>query len=234
MRLITCEKLNFKYDNLQAISNVNFYVDEGDYLCIVGENGSGKTTLIKCLLGLIKQESGEINFTHINKNEIGYLPQHTVTDNDFPASVFEVVISGRLNKRGLRPYYNNEDKESVMNNLEKLNIADLKNISYRNLSGGQKQRVLLARALCASERLLILDEPINGLDPVIANEFSDIIKNLNKDKLTIIMVSHDIRSALTRGNKILHLHTTMQFFGSTGEYRKTDMCNRLLRGYHYA
>ena len=233
MRLITCEKLNFKYDNLQAISDVNFHVDEGDYLCIVGENGSGKTTLIKCLLGLIKQESGNITY-NLNKNEIGYLPQHTLINNDFPASVNEVVLSGRLNKRGLRPFYNAEDKECVMKNLEKLNIAELKNASYRNLSGGQKQRVLLARALCASDKLLVLDEPSNGLDPIIAQEFSDTLKSLNNNKLTIIIVSHDIGAALTKGNKILHLHTNMQFFGTAAMYKKTDICEKMLRGYSYA
>ncbi len=231
MSLIVCQNLNMEYDNILAVSDVTFEVSRGDYLCIVGENGSGKSTLMKGLLGLMPPTSGHIHFDDIDRTQIGYLPQQTMVQKDFPASVFEVVLSGCLNRRGLHPFYTRKDKERVRGNLERLEITRLARVSYRDLSGGQQQRVLLARALCAAERLLLLDEPVTGLDPVVTAEFYALIKRLNRDDgVTIIMVSHDIASAVKYATKILHMDVSSQFFGSTEQYRKTELFQRMLGG----
>jgi zinc transport system ATP-binding protein len=206
-------------------------VEPGDYLCIVGENGSGKTTLMKGLLGLHKPAGGHIAFDGIKQSEIGYLPQQTPVQKDFPASVQEVVLSGCLNRHGLLPFYSRADKKQTGDNLTRLGISDLKKKSYRDLSGGQQQRVLLARALCATGKLLLLDEPVAGLDPLMACELYALIDRLNKELgITIIMVSHDMKSAVQYANKILHMGTSVVFFGPTEEYKKTDVCQRMLGG----
>ncbi|MBO4251797.1 MAG: ABC transporter ATP-binding protein, partial [Clostridia bacterium] len=195
-----------------------FDIESGDYIAIVGENGAGKSTLMKTLLGLLPPVSGEIVFGEgLKKNEIGYLPQQTVVQKDFPASVWEVVISGCLSKTGLRPFYNKEEKKAALENIEKMGLTDLKTRSYRELSGGQQQRVLLARALCATKKILLLDEPVSGLDPIVTAEMYELIEKLNKDGTTIIMISHDIRSALDYANKILHVGKEL-FFGNKKDY----------------
>ncbi|MDF2949871.1 MAG: ABC-type Mn/Zn transport system, ATPase component, partial [Sedimentibacter sp.] len=165
--LLNCNNLSFYYDNHEAVKNVSFSVFEGDYLCIVGENGSGKSTLLKGLLGLKNPSSGSILYNGIKQTQVGYLPQQNSDKHDFPASVFEVVLSGCLNSKGLNPFFNKKDKQKATENIEKLGIENLSKQSYRDLSGGQQQRVLLARALCATEKLLLLDEPVSGLDPVV-------------------------------------------------------------------
>ena len=217
--LIKCEKLAFSYENADVIKDLSFTVSNGDYLCIVGENGSGKSTLTKGLLGLKSPDSGKIIFGEgLKKNEIGYLPQQTPAQKDFPASVFEVVLSGRLNSRGLRPFYSRNDK------IRKLGIEDLMKRSYRDLSGGQQQRVLLARALCAGRKLIFLDEPVTGLDPIVTEEMYRLIEELNKkDKITIVMVSHDITSAVKYATHILHLNYEKSFFGTSEEYMKSPL-----------
>jgi len=224
MALITCKDLILGYEGHPIVSDLNFTVEQGDYLCIVGENGSGKSTLMRTLLGLKEPMSGELTFGDgLAKNEIGYLPQQSGAQRDFPASVREVVISGRLGKRGIRPFYSAKDKRIAAENMKKLGITELANRCYRELSGGQQQRVLLARALCASSKLLLLDEPVSGLDPKVTHDMYSIIHALNKrEKITVIMISHDITAALLYANRILHVSNTPLFFGSTDDYLETD------------
>ena len=215
---LSCKNLVIGYDRNPIVKGLSFDIESGDYIAIVGENGAGKSTLMKTLLGLLPPVSGEIVFGEgLKKNEIGYLPQQTVVQKDFPASVWEVVISGCLSKTGLRPFYNKEEKKAALENIEKMGLTDLKTRSYRELSGGQQQRVLLARALCATKKILLLDEPVSGLDPIVTAEMYELIEKLNKDGTTIIMISHDIRSALDYANKILHVGKEL-FFGDKNDY----------------
>ncbi len=232
MALITCRDAAFAYEGNVAISGLNFSVTSGSYVCIVGENGSGKSTLIKGLLRLRPPVQGIVTLGDgLRPTEIGYLPQQTAAQKDFPASVYEVVLSGRLSKRGLKPFYTKADKTVAEDALNRLGISNLKRKCYRELSGGQQQRVLLARALCATEKLLLLDEPAAGLDPVVTQELYRIIGSLNRDlNITILMVSHDIQSAVRYASHILHLHHTQVFFGPTPEYLNTNAGIRFLGG----
>ncbi|MCH5204507.1 MAG: metal ABC transporter ATP-binding protein [Oscillospiraceae bacterium] len=226
MSLIKIDNLSLSYENMTVIENLSFEVNAGDYLCIVGENGSGKSTLVKALLSLKKPENGSIEFDEgLKKNEIGYLPQQTSAQKSFPASVYEVVISGCLNSRGLRPFYSSAERRIASDNIEKLGINELKNRSYRDLSGGQQQRVLLARALCATKKLLLLDEPVTGLDPIITAEFYELISKINKDGITVIMVTHDISAALKYANRVLCMREEGLFFGGIEEFKNSDFAN---------
>ena len=194
------------YEGKIVVENLNFSINKGDYLCIVGENGSGKSTLIKTLTGLKKPALGEIiTGDGFSLDEIGYLPQQTVVQKDFPASVWEVVLSGRLNRHGFFAFYHTADKQAAEEQLARLNILDLKKRSFAELSGGQQQRVLLARALCAAKQLILLDEPVAGLDPVATAELYAIIERLKADGMTVIMVSHDLLSSLRYATKVLWL-----------------------------
>ena len=208
--LIKCEHVDLGYENQDAVINVNMEVCPGDYLCIVGENGSGKSTLIKGLLGLLKPSGGKLTVAEeLKTTGIGYLPQQTA----------EVVLSGCLSRRGRRPFYSKTEKDIASANMEKLGITQLANQCYRELSGGQQQRVLIARALCATRELLILDEPITGLDPMAIQDFYSMIRKLNReDKVAIIMVSHDLRNAVEEANKILHLQKQVLFYGPAHDY----------------
>ena len=221
MPLLSFENLAIGYENNIIIDNLSFAVEKGDYLAILGENGAGKSTLLKTMLGLIPPLKGQIIFDkEVKRTEIGYLPQQTVVQRDFPASVWEIVISGCLSKTGLRPFYSKQEKEIAEANIKKLGLEDLKKRCYRELSGGQQQRVLLARALCASNKLLVLDEPVTGLDPKVTVQLYEIIASLNKEGITIIMISHDLQ-ALQYANKVLHIgHQT--FFGSKEDYLKSQ------------
>lgn len=218
MSLIEVKNLSLGYDSRAIVSDLNFTVNAGDYLCIVGENGSGKTTLMKTLLGLKKPLAGEIIFAEgLKKNEIGYLPQQTFIQRDFPASVREIVLSGCQSKMGSRPFYNQAEKKLAKKNMERMDILDLEKRCYKELSGGQQQRVLIARALCATEKILLLDEPVSGLDPKVTSEMYSLIKNLNGDGVTIIMISHDISAATSYASHILHMSDEI-FFGTRDEY----------------
>jgi len=225
MNLIDCKNVTFAYEGKIALTDLNFTVQRGDYLCVVGENGAGKSTLIKGILRLKSPSIGKILIGDgLKANQIGYLPQQTIAQRDFPASVYEVVLSGRLNSLGILPFYKRIDKQDVMKQLKLLGIEDLRNRCYRELSGGQQQRVLLARALCASKELLVLDEPITGLDPIMAGELYRLIARINQEeKRTIIMVSHDIQGAITYGSHILHLGNTQLFFGKKEDYMKSEI-----------
>lgn len=233
MALLSCRNLSFAYENQLVIDNLSFEVQAGNYLCIVGENGTGKTTLMKGLLGLKKPIKGEIvTGEGLKANQIGYLPQQTVAQKDFPASVMEVVLSGCLNQKGFSPFYSREDKEKAKKNMELLGIEDKKKECYRDLSGGYKQRVLLARALCAADKVLLLDEPTTGLDPVAIVDFYEMIKHLNqKHGITVIMVSHDIREAVRQADHMLHMTQDSYFFGSTKQYLNSEIGKRFLGGY---
>ena len=216
---ITCKNAALGYENRIVAENLNFTVSAGDYLCILGENGSGKSTLVKALLGLKPQVSGEIVCAH---QGIGYLPQQTVVQKDFPASVQEIVRSGCLGKTGLWPFYTKEEKALAAQMMEKLGITGLEKHCYRDLSGGQQQRVLLARALCAAKNLLLLDEPVTGLDPRAQTELYEQIAALNKSGITVIMVSHDVAAAVKYATHILQIGKQKQlFFGTTADYQKS-------------
>lgn len=233
MALITCKDVTLSYENTTVLTDLSFSVNANDYLCIVGENGSGKSTLIKALLSLKVVTKGTITFgDELKHNEIGYLPQQTDTQMDFPASVWEIVLSGCLNSRGLKPFYSKTDRTRALSNMDKLDIADLKKYSYRDLSGGQQQRVLLARALCSTKKMLLLDEPVAGLDPLITQELYRIIKQINDTGITIVMVSHDIESAVKYASHILHLQNKPLFFGKTSDYINSEEGKNFLGGAH--
>lgn len=217
MAYITCRGVALGYDGNTISENINFSVDKGDYLCIVGENGAGKSTLMKSLLRLIKPVAGTIEYgDEISQEEIGYLPQQTLVQRDFPASNWEIVLSGNLSKAGF--FYSKKDKERAKKNMERMDVYSLKDKCYRDLSGGQQQRVLLARALCATEKLLVLDEPVSGLDPKVTAEFYRLIKKLNDEGITIIMVSHDLQAAINYASHILHVGKSQLFFGEKDDY----------------
>lgn len=232
MAILKCENASFAYDGRTVLENVSFSLNAGDYLCIVGENGSGKSTLIKGLLGLKAPESGTISYLDgLRSTEIGYLPQQTRAQRDFPASVSEVVLSGCLNRLGGRFHYGREERERAAENMERMGIDELKNASYQELSGGQQQRVLLARALCATKRLLLLDEPVTGLDPIATGEMYNLIKLVNLcDGISVIMVSHDIHEAVRYATHILHLGHKQLFLGTSAEYRESGLARRFLGG----
>ena len=219
MAQLSCQDVALGYEGREIVGNLTFSVNAGDYLCIVGENGSGKSTLMKTILGLRAPMRGEIRVGDgLKRNEIGYLPQQTAVQRDFPASVREIVLSGCQSRAGLRPFYNRAEKQLAAENMEKLGIAALSGRCYRDLSGGQQQRVLLARALCATRKLLLLDEPVSGLDPKVTAELYRIIADLNaNDGITVIMISHDISAALRYATHILHIGDEI-FFGTRAEY----------------
>ena len=233
MSLISCENLSFAYDGVTVLSGLNFQIDQGDYLCIIGENGAGKSTLMKGLLGLKKPASGTVTFGEgLVANEIGYMPQQTPVQKDFPASVSEVVLSGCLSGMGLRPFYRKAEKERAARNMEVLEITELKDQCYRDLSGGQQQRVLLARALCATRKVILLDEPVAGLDPLVTVSLYKLIERINREMgITVIMVSHDMQAANNYATHILHLGEDRQlFFGTLREYRHSASYHKFMGG----
>jgi zinc transport system ATP-binding protein len=224
--ILECKNLSCFYGTYQAVEDVSFSINAGEYLCVVGANGSGKSTLIKTILGLNKNFSGTI--FKDKKISVGYLPQQTLVQKDFPASVFEVVLSGLLSNKKFFTFYTKADKKIALENMKKLGIESLAKKSFKELSGGQQQRVLLARALCAAKDLLILDEPVTGLDPAVTDELYELIKKLNKsENLAILMISHDIHRAVNQASHILHMDKKALFFGSSAEYSKTEFYDNL-------
>ena len=230
MAFLTCKNLAAGYDGEPVVEGLNFTVNPGDYLCIVGENGSGKSTLMRTLLHLQPPVRGEILLgDDLKTSEIGYLPQQTSIQKDFPASVREIVLSGCQSRKGLRPFYNAEEKQLAAQMMEKLTITDLARKCFPELSGGQQQRVLLARALCATQKLLLLDEPTAGLDPKVTTELYDLIENLNKEGTTILMISHDITAAMRYASHILHIGRTV-FFGTKEKYEASGISRMFMPG----
>lgn len=224
MPLLSCRNLFLGYEGKTIVSDLSFAVNAGEYLCIVGENGSGKSTLMKALLGLKAPIGGQIEMGDgMKAAEIGYLPQQTAVQRDFPASVQEVVRSGCLNRMGLRPFYNKRERQTAEENMEKLGILPLAKRCYRELSGGQQQRVLLARALCAAGKLLLLDEPVSGLDPKAAAEMYHLIQNLNESGITVVMISHDMEASVKYASHILHIGIGKAlFFGTAADYQESS------------
>lgn len=227
MSQLICQDLALGYAGKAIVRNLNFRINAGDYFCIVGENGSGKSTLMRTLLHLQPPVSGSIlTGDGLKTNEIGYLPQQTLVQRDFPASVREIVLSGCQGRCGSRPFYTKAEKELAEENMEKLGIKGFSGRCYRELSGGQQQRVLLARALCATRKLLLLDEPVSGLDPKVASEMYALIARLNRqDGITILMISHDIGAALTYATHILYMGEKI-FLGTKQEYMDSDIGRR--------
>jgi len=229
--LLACQNVSVAYEGGVALRDVSFEVNAGDCLCVVGENGSGKSTLIKALLGLEPVKEGVVlTGDALRRDQIGYLPQQTSLQKDFPASVREVVLSGCLNRRGARPWYSRGERARAQANMEKLGVAELSRKSYRALSGGQQQRVLLARALCATTRLIALDEPVAGLDPVATQELYRLIDGIHREGVAVIMVSHDIRSAVRYATHILHLAGRPLYFGPSEGYRESGAGRLFLGG----
>ena len=217
MPQIVCENASLGYDGKPIVTGLNFTVNAGDYLCIVGENGSGKSTLMKTILNLTPPLAGSIYMEGLKPTQIGYLPQQTQVQRDFPASVLEIVLSGFQGQRGWRPFYTKEEKAAASANLKKLGLEGFERRCYRELSGGQQQRVLLARALCATQKCLLLDEPISGLDPKATAQMYEIIEQLHREGITIIMISHDLGAALADATHILHIGKHL-FFGTKESY----------------
>lgn len=219
MAQLICQNLSVGYDGKAVLQDLSFEVSAGDYLCIVGENGSGKSTLMKTILGLQNPISGKVlTGDGLRKNEIGYLPQQTQVQKDFPASVREIVLSGCQGYCGIRPFYSKSEKRLAEENIKKMQIENLSKCCYRELSGGQQQRVLLARALCATRKILLLDEPVSGLDPKVSAQMYELIEKLNReDGITVIMISHDIGAAIRYASHILHIGDSV-FFGTKNEY----------------
>ena len=217
--LIVCRDVSLGYEGQSVLTHLDLTIRTGDYLCIVGDNGSGKSTLLRGLLGLLTPQSGRIERAEeLRRGAIGYLPQQTRAQRDFPATVFEVVLSGCLN-RGVRFFYSPAQKSQALMNMGKLGILELKDQCYRELSGGQQQRVLLARALCAAGKLLILDEPITGLDPAAAQDLYKPLSYLNeKEGMAVVMVTHDLKAALRSARTVLHIGRSSVFLGTVADY----------------
>ena len=217
--LIVCRDASLGYEGQSVLAHLDLTIRAGDYLCIVGDNGSGKSTLLRGLLGLLSPQSGEIlRAPELRQGAVGYLPQQTRAQRDFPATVYEVVLSGCLNQKGLRFFYTAAQKSAALMNMGKLGILELKDQSYRDLSGGQQQRVLLARTLCATQKMLLLDEPVSGLDPKVTAEMYALIQKLNyEDGITVVMISHDLNAALQYASHILHIGDRV-FFGTKAAY----------------
>ncbi len=229
MALLKCENVSLGYDGEPLIKDLSFEVNPGDYLCIVGENGAGKSTLMRTLLGLQPPMSGKVELGEgLKHSELGWLPQQTPVQRDFPASVKEIVRSGCQNRGGFRAFYSKEDKQRADAAMKRMDITHLANRCYRELSGGQQQRVLLARALCAAERILLLDEPVAGLDPMATGELYSVIGELNREGMAIVMISHDVNTALRYATHILHLGGAT-FFGSKEDYMRSGGARRYLR-----
>ena len=232
MDVLTCDHISFGYENQIAVDQVSFSLKQGDFLCIVGKNGSGKSTLLKGILGFLKPIHGVMNFSEEAKEHgVGYLPQQTAVQKNFPATVMEVVLSGCLKERGHKPFYSKKEKQKAIYNLKRIGMASKRRMCYCDLSGGQQQRVLIARALCATKDILMLDEPTTGLDPKATMELYRILEYLNKEEqVTILMVSHDVQNLISYATHILHMNQTMKFFGTIEQYKKSEVGKEFIGG----
>ena len=232
MAILTCKNASFGYEGEVVLSGIDFTLCGGEYMCILGENGAGKSTLVKGILGLISPVTGEIEFGEgLRACEVGYLPQQTQVQKSFPASVLEVVLSGRINSMGMRPFYNRKDREDAVKKLELMGMKGMERRSFQELSGGQKQRVLLARAMCAAGRLILLDEPVSGLDPAATTDLYELIADINKNMgMTVIMVSHDTQAAVKYASHIMQLSHTQLFYGTVDDYKNSEVGHDYLKG----
>ena len=232
MAILTCKNASFGYDGEVVLSGIDFTLCGAEYMCILGENGAGKSTLVKGILGLISPVAGEIEFGEgLRACEVGYLPQQTQVQKSFPASVLEVVLSGRINSMGMRPFYNRKDREDAVKKLELMGMKGMERRSFQEFSGGQKQRVLLARAMCAAGRLILLDEPVSGLDPAATTDLYELIADINKNMgMTVIMVSHDTQAAVKYASHIMQLSHTQLFYGTVDDYKNSEVGHDYLKG----
>ena len=222
MSLLEVKNLTVSFEGRTVFKDLSFNVEKGDYLCILGENGSGKTTLMRCILGFPVKHEGIINYNGFSRREIGWLPQRSESKTDFPASVGEVVMSGFAGRNRTGLFYSSAQKRQARANMELMEISELKNRSFKELSGGQQQRVLLCRALCAADSVLLLDEPVTGLDAAAQNELYELIKKLNKSGMTVIMITHDVARSVNVGGKVLHMSDDGYYFGTAEDYVNTD------------
>ena len=230
MCLVCCNNLNVFYGGFLAVENLSFKICEKDYIFIVGENGCGKSTLLKGILNLNVRKKGDVFLKNLKKSEIGYLAQKPIIKKDFPATVFEVVLSGFVGRLGFFSFYGAKEKSKALKIINKLNLDGIKNCSFKELSKGQQQKVLLARALCYVKKLLFLDEPCSNLDPLFKNEFYGLIKNLNQKGVSVVMVSHDVKAAVENAKKILHMQKKALFFGDVKDYVKSSLGKSFLKG----
>lgn len=229
-KLLECKNLSVSFDGRPIIEDLSFTVNENDFICIVGENGTGKSTLTNAMLGLIPITSGNIELHGICKSDIGYLPQKLKVENNFPASVYEIVMSGFVGKSIFNPFYTKSQKCKAEDSIELLSIDGIKSRPFTELSGGQQQRVLLARAICAAEKLVLLDEPVTGLDAQSSDNFYKLIMHLNSEHgVAVVMVSHDIERSVKFAEKVLHLGADNYFFGTVDEYKATDYYKNFLK-----
>ncbi len=234
MPLITCENVSLGYEGMTVARDISFSVNQGEYLSIIGRNGSGKSTLLKALLRLKAPERGKIIYGGgLVQSDIGYLAQQTPLQKDFPASVFEVVLSGCVKRRGPLPFYSLNDKKKAHDNMELLGISGIADKCFRELSGGQQQRALLARAMCAAGKILFLDEPVTGLDPVVTTELFNIINDMHKNGMTIVMVSHDVHCAVKYSGRILHMDGGILFDGTAEEYKRSAAGAEFIGGHKH-
>jgi zinc transport system ATP-binding protein len=225
MSQLICKNIFIAYEKENVVEDFSMTVEKGDYISVIGENGTGKSSLLKGILGIVPLKSGTVEFDDgVRRDNIGYLSQQSPLQKDFPATCYEVVLSGCLTRKGILPWYKKNEKELAYSNMEKLGIVELAKKSFADLSGGQRQRVLLARALCATDKIIFLDEPITGLDPIATRDFYNIIEQLNKEGITIIMITHDVDNALKYSNKVLHMHKYKYFFGNKAEYLVKGGC----------
>jgi len=220
VKLLECRDLSAGYEGVPVFEHLSFVLNDGDYLCVIGENGSGKTTFLRTLLGLLKPMHGTIEFSGLKKNEIGYVPQQSAVQKDFPASVEEVVLSGCISRGPFRPFWRREDRENALKQMQHLGIEQFRKRSFMELSGGQQQRVRLARAMCAADRLLVLDEPVTGLDPQTSAEMYSLIQTLNREGMAIIMITHDIPAAEAYATHILSFEENVHFCAKNAFFGK--------------
>ncbi len=225
MKLLTCENLKVGYDKRKVLENVNLEINTGDYVCLVGSNGSGKSTLIKTMLHLIAPLDGNVRFEEgLKNNSIGYLPQEVNVPSNFPASVIEVVLSGRIKSMTWHPFYNKRDRALANHYIKLFDIHDIKYKPFCDLSGGQQQRVLIARALCATEKILFLDEPFAALDIHTINQVNQTLKRINREKeIAIVMITHDVEEAMKYVNKVVHVENTVVFVGTPTDYLESEI-----------
>lgn len=226
--LIEGKNLSIGYKTKVVSSHINFKIDEGDVICIVGENGAGKSTFLKTVLGILKPIKGEIKFSpSLNVKRFGYLPQSSESQNDFPATVKEIVLSGRINAYKRKLFFNWYDKRIADEKMELLDIYDLKHRAFSTLSGGQRQRVLIARAMCATDKILFLDEPLTGLDPKITKEFYQIVEQLHEQGTTIVMISHELNESIRLATKVLFIGEE-NYFMSKDEFVNSELGKKFL------
>lgn len=216
--ILEVKNLKVSYNSHTAIENVSFKINQGEYIALVGENGSGKSTLIKAIMGLKKEDEGEVKFD-LDLSEVSYLAQTDLKGIDFPATSKEIIMTG-CQKRGKLPFYTKQDKENFKQVVQELKIEDLINKRIGDLSGGQKQRVLLARSLIRNPKMIILDEPQTGLDVNITKELYKILEKLNKEKnVTIMMATHDLDELESIKPRIICIAKTIKYDGKFEEWK---------------